>query len=61
MIDTLLVAGALVLIVEGIGPMLFPNRWRAYMLSLAAQPGNQLRTLGGCMVTIGIVSLLFLL
>lgn len=58
---TLLIAFALVLIVEGIGPMLFPNRWQRYMQHLAQQPSTQLRTMGGTLVVIGLVSLFYLL
>jgi uncharacterized protein YjeT (DUF2065 family) len=28
----------LVLIIEGIGPMLFPNKWRSYLQKIAEQP-----------------------
>ena len=61
MTENLLLALALVLILEGIGPMLFPNKWRNYLLQVASQPANQLRTLGGILVTIGFVGLFFLL
>ena len=61
MTETLLTAFALVLIIEGIGPMLFPNKWQNYIRQVAEQPTNQLRSMGGALVTIGIVSLFFLL
>ncbi|MBN7819240.1 DUF2065 family protein [Bowmanella sp. Y26] len=61
MTDTLWIALALVLIVEGIGPLLFPNRWQNFMHQLASQAPQQLRTMGGTMVTIGLVALYFLL
>ena len=61
MIETLLIAFALVFIIEGIGPMLFPNKWQNYIRQVAEQPTNQLRSMGGALVTIGIVSLFFLL
>ncbi|GAC35326.1 DUF2065 domain-containing protein [Paraglaciecola polaris] len=61
MLHTLLIACALVLIIEGIGPMLFPNKWRLYLQQLVEQPVNQLRSVGGVLVTIGLVSLFFLL
>lgn len=47
--------------IEGIGPMLFPKRWKSYIYQIATQPNEQLRTIGGVMVTIGVVSLFFLL
>jgi uncharacterized protein len=61
LIHTLLIAFALVLIVEGLGPMLFPNKWQRFIQQLAQQPSNQLRTMGGVLVTIGLVSLYYLL
>ncbi len=54
------IALALVLIIEGIGPMLFPEKWKQYIHQLSAQPSEQLRTIGGVLVTIGVVSLMFL-
>lgn len=51
----------LVLIIEGMGPLLFPNRWRTYLAELAKQPSDLLRTFGGVLVTAGAVGLWFLL
>jgi uncharacterized protein YjeT (DUF2065 family) len=59
--DALLIAFALVFIVEGVGPMLFPNKWQSYIRQIAEQPTNQLRSMGGVLVTIGVVCLFFLL
>jgi len=59
--NTILIAFSLVLVIEGIGPMLFPKRWKSYIYQIATQPNEQLRTIGGVMVTIGVVSLFFLL
>ncbi|MFT4993420.1 MAG: hypothetical protein ACI965_000439 [Paraglaciecola sp.] len=61
MSQTLLVAFALVLIVEGIGPMLFPNKWQNYIRQVAQQPSQQLRSIGGALVIIGVVFLIYLL
>ncbi|KXI27559.1 DUF2065 domain-containing protein [Paraglaciecola hydrolytica] len=61
MLNTLLVALALLLIFEGLGPMLFPNKWQKFIQQVAQQPLNQLRSMGGVMVVIGIVSLIYLL
>lgn len=61
MSQTLLVAIALVLIVEGIGPMLFPNKWQNYIQQIAQQPTQQLRSIGGVLVIIGVVCLIYLL
>ena len=60
MTDSLLIAIALVLVLEGIGPMLLPVKWKSYIIQLARLPIEQLRTVGGVMVTIGLVSLYFL-
>ncbi|GAB5386000.1 MAG: DUF2065 domain-containing protein [Aliiglaciecola sp.] len=60
MSGALLIAFAIVLVIEGLGPMLFPKRWKNYILQISSQPTEQLRTIGGVMVTIGLVSLIFL-
>jgi len=48
-------AFALFLILEGIGPLLFPNKWQRYIQQLANQAPNQLRQMGAIMVIIGLV------
>lgn len=60
-IEVILLALAMVLIVEGIGPMLFANKWQRFLQQISLQPVNQLRTMGGILVTIGVVSLIYLL
>ncbi|GEA09220.1 hypothetical protein KUL42_39810 [Alteromonas sp. KUL42] len=57
--DWLLPALALVLIVEGLGPLLFPNKWRRYLLQVSQQPSNQLRQIGGVLVVFGVLLLLY--
>ena len=54
----LMTAIALVLILEGIGPLLFPEKWQKYLLELSTQKQNVLRRLGGCLVTAGVVLLI---
>ena len=61
MLESILIALAIVMVIEGAGPALFPNRWQRFITELAAQPTEQLRTMGGVMVTIGLVCLYFLL
>lgn len=61
MTQTILIAFAIVLIIEGIGPMLFANKWQRFLLQISLQPVNQLRSMGGILVTIGVVSLFYLL
>ena len=46
MTDTLILAFGLVLILEGLGPALFPNKWRNYLLKLAEQPAGDIRNIG---------------
>lgn len=58
--DWLWPALAIVCIIEGLGPLLMPNRWRLYLLQVSQQPGNQLRQVGGVLVIIGVVSLFYL-
>ena len=59
--EVILVALAIVLIVEGVGPMLFAYKWQRFLQQISQQPINQLRTMGGVLVTIGVVSLMYLL
>lgn len=57
MTETLLTAFGLVLIIEGTGPALFPNRWRNYLLRIAKEPVANLRTMGMVMLLLGLVLL----
>jgi uncharacterized protein YjeT (DUF2065 family) len=59
--EVILMVIAMVLIVEGIGPMLFANKWQHFLQQISQQPVTQLRTMGGVLVTTGVVSLIFLL
>ncbi|MFC4655468.1 MULTISPECIES: DUF2065 family protein [Rheinheimera] len=56
-----LAALGLVLLVEGIGPLLFPNRWRRYLLKIAAQDSAAMQQLGGVLVLAGVLLLYFFL
>ncbi len=58
--DWLWPALAIVCIIEGLGPLLMPNRWRLYLLQVSQQSSNQLRQVGGVLVIIGVVSLFYL-
>ncbi|CAM3112763.1 DUF2065 domain-containing protein [Vibrio rarus] len=55
------IAFGLLLVLEGIGPLLAPNAWRNMMAQLSQQPDNQLRRLGGCLVVAGAVITFMLL
>jgi uncharacterized protein YjeT (DUF2065 family) len=52
-IQILILAFALMLIFEGIGPLLFPNRWRAYMTRLSNENPQVVRQLGVVLVAAG--------
>ncbi len=53
--STVWMALALVLIVEGLGPVLTPRIWRRMLLSFARQPDALLRRVGGGLVVAGLV------
>ena len=51
--DTLLMALALALIIEGFIPALFPNKWRAYVLKLAEESTSSIRNIGITVIFLG--------
>jgi uncharacterized protein YjeT (DUF2065 family) len=53
MTDTLFLAFGLVLIIEGLAPAFFPNKWRAYLLKLAEQPIRDIRNIGLFVLLLG--------
>lgn len=53
----LMLALGIVLLIEGIGPLLFPNKWKRYLKEISEQNQNVLQRLGGALVTAGIVLL----
>jgi uncharacterized protein YjeT (DUF2065 family) len=55
MTDTLLLALGLVLIIEGLAPALFPNKWRTYLLKLAGQPVTDIRNIGLFILLLGVM------
>lgn len=55
MSESIWLAIGLVLIVEGIGPLVAPNGWRNMVAQLSDQPNTQLRRIGGCLVVAGAV------
>jgi hypothetical protein len=55
MSNTVWIAIGLLLIAEGIGPLLAPNGWRNMVAQLAQQSESQLRRIGGCLVVAGVV------
>ncbi|NRD75488.1 DUF2065 domain-containing protein [Shewanella sp. VB17] len=54
----IMLALAIVLILEGIGPLLFPHRWRAYLKDISNQNQQLLQRLGGALVTAGVTLLI---
>jgi uncharacterized protein YjeT (DUF2065 family) len=48
-------AVAIALIIEGLIPALFPNKWRAYVLKLANEPVSAIRQIGIFLVFIGLL------
>ena len=55
MSNSIWVAIGLVLIVEGLGPLIAPNGWRNMVAELSRQPDDHLRRIGGCLVVAGAV------
>lgn len=53
----LMLALGIVLLIEGIGPLLFPNKWKRYLKEISEQNQTVLQRLGGALVTAGIVLL----
>ncbi len=56
---TLLAAIALLFIMEGILPFVFPEFWRKMMQEATQLPEGQLRVMGLVSITIGLLLLLF--
>lgn len=52
---TIWMALALVLVLEGLGPMLWPRVWRRMILAMAQLPDHLLRRFGGGIVVAGAV------
>lgn len=53
--QTLWTAISILLIIEGIGPMLFPNIWRRMIGAMNKLPNSLLRRYGGSLVVSGLV------
>lgn len=60
MLDSLLLALGLVLVLEGLMPLLVPRRWRAMFLQLMALSDGQLRFVGMIAVLGGLLLMLLL-
>jgi hypothetical protein len=44
--DAFWLALVIVLLLEGLGPLLFPNKWQRYLARLAQEPVASLRQIG---------------
>ncbi|EAU0082944.1 DUF2065 family protein [Salmonella enterica] len=53
--STIWLALALVLVLEGLGSMLYPGAWKKMVSALAQLPENVLRRFGGGLVVAGVV------
>ena len=52
---TIWMALALVLVLEGLGPMFLPRIWRRMIISMAQLPDSILHRFGGGLVVAGVV------
>ena len=53
--STIWLALALVLVLEGLGPMLYPKAWRKMISTMTQLPDTMLRRFGGGLVVAGVV------
>lgn len=53
--STIWLALALVLVFEGLGPMLYPKAWRKMIAAMTQLPDTMLRRFGGGLVVAGVV------
>jgi uncharacterized protein YjeT (DUF2065 family) len=61
MLDSILLAICFVLVVEGLMPLLMPDKWKQFLMQMALLPSQSLRRMGGILVVIGAVSAYFLI
>ena len=59
--ETILIALCLTLLIESIGPLLFPNRWQRYLAKLSKEPAKNIQTVGLVLFAIASAGLLLLL
>ncbi|MGL4716090.1 MAG: DUF2065 domain-containing protein [Aeromonas sp.] len=57
MLTSVLTGLGLLLLFEGLGPLLIPKRWQQMLRLLSDQPAEQLRRVGGSLVVAGLVIL----
>ncbi|RKF14529.1 DUF2065 family protein [Alginatibacterium sediminis] len=56
--DSVVIALALLCLLEGFGPLLFPKRWKNMILALTKVPAQQIRQVG--MALVGLAFLLLM-
>ncbi len=56
--DWLTILGV-VLIIEGVVPLLFPKQWHDYLHKLSLEPISTIRFIGGFVFTVGALLLVF--
>ena len=52
-IETIIIAIALVFIIEGAIPALFPNKWQRYVQKIAQEPTTNIRVMGIAIMMVG--------
>lgn len=57
MLTSMLAGLGLLLLFEGLGPLLVPKAWQQMLRLLSEQPPEQLRRIGGSLVVAGLVIL----
>ncbi|WP_303846104.1 DUF2065 domain-containing protein [Aeromonas sobria] len=57
MLTSMLAVLGLLLLFEGLGPLLIPKAWQQMLRLLSEQPPEQLRRIGGSLVVAGLVIL----
>ncbi|BBR38264.1 MULTISPECIES: DUF2065 domain-containing protein [Aeromonas] len=57
MLTSMLMGLGLLLLFEGLGPLLMPRAWQQMLRLLSDQPAEQLRRIGGSLVVAGSVIL----
>ena len=58
--DAILIAGALFLILEGLAPLIIPNKYRKFLTELSQRPIDQIQKIGAAAVICGLLLLLVL-
>ena len=59
-LDDIWLALALVMVIEGLFPLLFPNAWRQTFQQLLGLRDGQLRFFGLCSIALGLICVLWL-